>query len=545
MSVGEMTDLPRRMTRGLGDGRHAGVFVPLFSLASTRSWGIGEWPDVAPMAGWLQAAGQDLLQVLPLCEMTSGQCSPYSALSAMALDPIFIGLADLEDFRGAGGEAALTAAERAELARLRATPLVDYDGVRRLKTSALRLAFRRFLDAEWRPGSGRRAELESYIDAQAWWLEDFALFRVLHDRHGESPWTAWPDELRSREPAALARARAALGEEILFVQYLQWTSDVQWRRAREDAWPVALIGDMPFTVSWDSADVWAHQVSFDLTATVGAPPDAFSAAGQDWGLPPYRWEALRALGYEWLRQRARRSADLYDGCRIDHVVGFYRTYVRPRDGRPPRFVPATEPEQLSLGEEVLGALGASGLRIVAEDLGTIPDFVRVSLARLRIPGYRVLRWERAWKTPGQPFLDPVSYPAVSLATSGTHDVESQADWWDGLSRDERAKVGLIPALRGVPEQVLQAGYTAEIRDALLRALYQSGSDLVIVPIQDVFGWRDQINRPGTLSDANWTYRLPWPSDQLGVQPVALERAHTLRRWTERAGRAVAASSVSA
>jgi 4-alpha-glucanotransferase len=524
------------MMRPLEGGRHAGVVVPLFSMPSTRSWGIGEIPDVVPMADWLRPAGQDLLQLLPLCEMTPGGNSPYSALSSMALDPIFIGLAELEDFAAIGGEESLGDDERALLTRVRALPSVDYHTVRRLKMPALLAAFQRFRDAEWRPGSARRRELEAYVEQQAWWLDDFALFRALHARHAGLPWTSWPEHLGARSPEALARARKDLAEEILFIQYLQWILETQWRRARERAGAVTMIGDLSFTVGLDSADVWANRDSFDLTVTVGTPPDAFSAVGQNWGLPAYRWDALQALDFGWLRQRARRHADLYDLCRIDHVVGFYRTYVRPVDGRPPHFAPADPAEQLALGEQILRLFTSEGLRIIAEDLGTVPDFVRASLARHGIPGYRVLRWEREWETDGEPFLDPRSYPPASVATSGTHDVACLAGWWESLSRPDRQQLCRIPALRHLAGGLSRSRYTAALRDALLRTLFASGSDFVILPIQDVFGWSEQINRPGTVDETNWTYRLPWPSDRLGIEPEAVERAHALRRWTQQCGR---------
>ena len=515
-------------------GRHAGILIPLSAIPSTRSWGIGELPDVAWAADWLRAAGLDLLQLLPMGEMTAGQCSPYSALSAMALDPIFISLADLED---SAGEAALGPAERAELARVRIMALVDFETVRRVKTPALLAAYRRFRHSECHRRSGRRRDFETYREAQAWWLADYALFRALHARYSELPWTSWPEELRSRDARALAQARATLAEDILFAQYLQWVLDTQWRRAWERSSPVAMIGDVPFTVSWDSADVWAHQDCFDLTATVGAPPDAFSSTGQDWGLPAYRWEVMRARNYGWLRQRARRTAELYDACRIDHIVGFYRTYVRPQDGRPPYFAPAEIPEQVALGENIVRIFTETVMRVVAEDLGTVPEFVRASLARHGVPGYRVLRWERAWETEGRPYLDPASYPPLSVATSGTHDVESLADWWDALPVEERRQVCLIPALENLPEALVRSAYCPEIRDALLHALFASGSDLLVLPIQDVFGWRGQINRPGVASEENWTYRLPWPSDRLGTEPEAVNRAQVLREWSEGSGRA--------
>ena len=136
----------------------------------------------------------------------------------------------------------------------------------------------------------------------------------------------------------------------------------QWRQAREQAHGVALFGDLPFMVDGDSADVWARQDQFRLDVSLGAPPDAFSATGQDWGMPVYRWDVIARDDFRWLRERARRSADLFDGYRVDHLVGFYRTYGRPRDGGEPFFTPADEPEQVALGERVLAVFREAGAR---------------------------------------------------------------------------------------------------------------------------------------------------------------------------------------
>ena len=164
---------------------------------------------------------------------------------------------------------------------------------------------------------------------------------------------------------------------------------------------VALFGDLPFMVSGDSADVWARQDEFRLDASVGVPPDAFSETGQDWGLPVYRWDVLAERDFDWLRDRARRNADLYDGYRVDHLVGFYRTYFRPhRRRRAAVHAAPTKPRSTMLGERVLAVFREPGAEIIAEDLGVVPDFVRESLARLGVPGYKVFRWERQWKRRG-------------------------------------------------------------------------------------------------------------------------------------------------
>src|SRR5688572_30120329 len=273
------------MNRPLSGSRRAGILVPLFSIPSSRSWGIGEIGDIERMAAWLERGGQRVLQLLPINEMPPGETSPYSALSAMAVDPQFITLAGLEDFDAIGGEPALEPALRARLDAVRIAPQIDYAAVRSLKQTVLRRTFAQFRDTELAAGTRRASAFRIYLEEQAWWLDDYALFRALHARLGERAWTEWPESLRNRDALALDAARDELAADILFRQYLQWIAGDQWGTARDRAGSVALFGDLPFMVSGDSADVWARQDEFRLDASVGVPPDAFSETGQDWGLP--------------------------------------------------------------------------------------------------------------------------------------------------------------------------------------------------------------------------------------------------------------------
>jgi len=523
------------MSSRFASGRHAGVLVPLFSIPSTASWGIGEIGDIPTFASWLASAGQDLVQFLPVNEMAAGQHSPYSAMSAMAIDPIYISVHALEDFQAVGGEQALSREARDALGAARAATTIDYERVRFVKREALRAAFARFVDGEWRRQTPRAAALAAFIERERWWLDDYALYRALHARHEDRWWGEWADGLPRRDPDALERARALNAREILFRQYLQWVADGQWQAARAATGGVGYCGDLPFMVSGDSADIWARQGEFDLDASVGTPPDAFAEDGQNWGLPVPRWDVMDASGFAWLRARARRMADLYDGYRVDHLVGFYRTYVRPNDGEP-YFMPAEEPRQLALGEHLLGLFAEPGARIIAEDLGTVPDFVRESLARIDVPGYKVFRWEREWHEDGRPFRDPAAYPAASVATTGTHDTEPLAVWWTEASEDERRRAGAVPALAARGVDWATVPFSPEVRDAILETLVASGSDILLLPLQDVFGWPDRVNLPGTTGDDNWTWRLPWLVDQLDAQPEARERAQTLARMCRGAGR---------
>ena len=313
--------------------RRAGLLIPLFACPSSSSWGIGEIGDLPAITAWLAGAGLHVLQLLPINEMAPGQQSPYSAISAMAIDPLFISLRAVPEFGALGGEQALGAGEQQVLETVRRAPRIEYADIRRLKQSALRNAFARFHEAEWCRDTERARRFKGFLSEQAWWIEDYAVFRAIHAHEGEKRWMEWPEALQRREPAAIDRARRELSREVMFQQYLQWLADTQWKDARADLHGVQLFGDLPFMVDGDSADVWARQDQFRLDASVGVPPDAFSATGQDWGMPVYRWDVIGAQDFRWLRERARRSADLYDGYRIDHLVGFYRTYARPQRRR--------------------------------------------------------------------------------------------------------------------------------------------------------------------------------------------------------------------
>jgi 4-alpha-glucanotransferase len=285
------------------------------------------------------------------------------------------------------------------------------------------------------------------------------------------------------------------------------------------------MGDLPFLVGGDSADIWARAQAFHLDLRAGVPPDAFSDDGQDWGLPVFRWDAIAAGDYHWMRERARHNAELYDMFRVDHVVGLYRTFYRPDAGPrngPGRFTPSDEPSQIRLGETVLGILDGGARRVIAEDLGTVPDFVRASLGRLGVPGYRVLRWEQDDGV----FRDPAAYPALSVATTGTHDTESVADWYEALGAAEREAFLALPCMAGLRPRV-PATFDHEVRDAVLGCAYKSGSELVLLPFQDALGARERVNVPGTVNDDNWTYRMPMDLEELEARKDDVRRLAAL------------------
>lgn len=517
--------------------RHAGVLVPLFSAVSSRSWGMGELPDLVPFAAWLASAGFDRLMILPIGMVAAGDTSPYSAISAMAIDPNYIALDDVPDFVHAGGVDALSDEARANLEAARGARTVQYAAIRRAKDEALSIAFDRFLHEEWSELTTRASELAAYIARERWWLDDFALYRGIAHTTGCGSWLDWPAPFRDRDPHALEEVRRAVWRPILKAQYLQWTAEAQWQRARAGAHAcgVTVFGDLPFMVSVAGPDVWLRPHELMLDVSLGVPPDQFSEFGQDWGLPTYRWDRIAESDYAWIRLRARRMAALYDGYRVDHLVGWYRTFGRPATGDP-FFNPFDEQTQTRQGETILGILRETGALIIAEDLGLVPDFVRASLARIGVPGCRVLRWERDWHASGHPFLDPRQYPASSAAMTGTHDTVTQAGWWAQAPADDRDALATIVLATGAGTIDPLAPWSPDVRDAILTVMYQSGADDLFLPIQDIFGWFDRINTPATVGDHNWTWRLPWFVDGLNDIEAARHVAGICHRLAADHGR---------
>ncbi len=494
--------------------------LPLSSVRGPRG-DPGSYADAGAVAKWLLSTACTMWQLLPLNEVSPGQDSPYAASSSCALEPVYIDVSHL----------ALTDAEKAALEAARASDRVDFVACRSVKRSALSREFARFRERELGRGSESDRELKRFREEHREWIEEWALYRALHDIRQKS-WRDWEPELRDRNPAALDRARSELRAAIDELVYVQWIADEQWRRGRRQAngQGVRVLGDLPFMVAEDSADVWSLQRFFRFDATVGVPPDAYSADGQDWGLPVPRWEEMRAQGDPWLHLRAERAAQLYDAFRVDHVVGLYRTYARPLDKSAPYFVPAEEPRQREQGERILELLSEKA-EVLAEDLGTVPDFVRQSLAAQEFPGTKVLRWENDRGVP----RDVTRFSRISVAVTGTHDTESLWTWWEALPKWEREQQLTQPPLQRLrgPDQ---NRFTPATRSALLELAYSASSDGLLTPITDALGWRDRLNTPGTVGTHNWTFRLPWTVTELWNAPETVAMSRELAHLAERYSR---------
>ncbi|SRR5579875_1574751 len=510
--------------------RAAAILLPLFSLWTENDLGRGDIGALRPFARWILKMGHRMLQLLPLSETAAGENSPYSALSVFSIDPLYVSVDELVGVPHEEIERART--------RVRGRRTIARAELRALKLPLLRAAFAHFYQ---HAGAAERSAFEKFVAENRHWLEDYALFRALKDRFDWAGWQHWPADIRDFERAPIAAARRELQSAMTMYSYWQYLAHEQWRNARAElaAWGIGLIGDLAFLPATDSADVWSNQHLFILDRQVGAPPDAFSASGQRWGLPMPNWPRMRSDDLRWWRERARKSAQLYDAVRIDHVVGFYRTYSFSSDpDEPGEFFPQSEAAQREQGEAFFMMLNqeiGEG-RIIGEDLGTVPPWVRLSLTALGVLGLKVFRWEKKdWHTPRERFIPPAEFPELSVAVTSTHDTETLAQWWRESAPAERLQLASamkFPASLDIASPTLKT----DLLDAILGQLYASPSRLVLAPIQDLFGWEERINVPGSVDDRNWTYRLPQPVERLAADRAIEERTRKLFEMARQARR---------
>jgi 4-alpha-glucanotransferase len=457
---------------------------------------------------WLVTAGQRLWQILPLGGIGPGN-SPYMSSSAFAGNVLLI---DLHELHTRGWLAATDLEPSATFRPHR----LDFASVVPWRMERLHLAAARFAsDAS----AADRADLRDFCAEQSAWLDDYALFMALADAGGWQLWCEWPLPLVRREPAALATARAQHAPAITFWQFCQWCFFRQWRALRRYAHErgIRIVGDAPIFVAYQSADVWARQELFELDTSgrpqvvAGVPPDYFSATGQRWGNPLYRWEAHRQEAYAWWVERVRRTFDLVDIVRIDHFRGFAAYWE----------IPASEPTAVvgrwmpgpgaALFEAIEAALG--DLPIIAEDLGVITPEVDALRRQFRLPGMRVLQF--AFGGGNDNTYLPHNYDANTVVYGGTHDNNTSVGWWADASEAERAHVRDYLGIDG-----------HAIAWDLIRAASASVADTVIHPLQDVLelGADCRMNLPGK-GEGYWEWRFTW--DQ--VRP---EHAQRLRKLGE-------------
>ncbi|MEU8627810.1 4-alpha-glucanotransferase [Streptomyces sp. NPDC048669] len=521
--------------------RGHGFLVQLYSLLSARSWGMGDLGDLADLASWSgRCLGAGFVQVNPLHAAVLGSPtdpSPYRPSSRRFPDPVHLRVESVPEYGHAPDRAALDDLRRraAELSDgvLNKGALIDRDAVWELKRQALAV----LVDVPLTPG--RRAAYCDFLAEQGQALEDHALWCALAEVHG-SDWHTWPAGLHDPRSRETARARGELLDRVDFHCRLAWLTDTQLadaqRAARDAGMAVGIVHDLAVGVHPGGADTWAQQDAFAHGMSVGAPPDAFNARGQDWGLPPWRPDALAASGYAPFRGLLRGILGRAGALRIDHVMGLFRLWWVP-EGRPP-----TEGTYVSQDAEAMLAVlvleaHRAGAAVVGEDLGTVEPGVREALARRGVLGTSVLWFERDWSGTGRP-LAPEEWREGCLATATTHDLPSTAARLTGDHVTLRHRLGLLT--RPLDQERTEDGAgTAEWLGLLSRLglLPEGGGDeeaavravhrfllrtparLAGVWLPDTIGDRRPQNLPGTWDEyPNW--RLPI-ADAEG-RPVTLE-----------------------
>lgn len=489
--------------------RRSGILMHISSLPGPG--GIGSLGKEAyAFADFLKASGMAVWQVLPLGPTGYGE-SPYQSSSVFAGNPMLISCAALR-------EAGLVAYDDGEEFTPDDPERVDYPAVRESKEKLLRRCFAQ--------SEGKLQKELAAFRRENPWVEDFALFTALKARYGGVMWTKWPDrEVRRRQPAALERCRRELDGEIRYHLFCQYLFFRQWFALKRycNGLGIRLFGDMPIYVAEDSADTWTRPEVFQLDGegvpkrVAGVPPDFFSADGQLWGNPLYRWFSLRLHGYGWWVERMAAMAKMYDIVRIDHFIGFANYYSVPQGAPNAR----TGKWIIGPGKSLFRTLKKKipGLNIVAEDLGCVNDRVRRLLTAVGYPGMRVLSFGFGGGE-DNPHL-PANYVTNSVVYTGTHDNDTVRGWID--TADDAA---LAQA-----RQLLGFDKPEDGPAAFVRAVLASRADTAMIPMQDVLGlggWA-RMNRPGTIGN-NWLWRMaPGAATPELAQRLRRENEATNRR----------------
>jgi 4-alpha-glucanotransferase len=568
--------------------RIAGVLVPLFALRGQNDLGIGDIAALREFIDWIAGVEFKLVQLLPINE-TGSDNSPYNAISAMAIEPTTLHLApeSLEDLTNEDFANAMAGVEQWDLRKSG----VQYHRVKHLKSALLSIAFWRF--DQRRADDPRKRAFQEFCETQESWLSDYTLFRWLMDANtAREKWDRWPPEYATRE-STLAwietqdeAVRDAIAKRRARYSYIQWIAHEQWQdvRAFAEQRGVALMGDIPYGVSYYSADVFARPDEFMLDWFGGAPPephfkeDAFTQKwGQNWGIPLYRWDRMRANNFEWWRQRVRAVRRIFHLFRIDHVQGFYRIYAFPwrpqrnkeflpldhnqmlkkTEGRAPHFVPCDDetPENCEVnkrdGEEYLRVVleEACANRVVGEDLGVVPRYVRPSLRAFGIAGFKIPQWE----TSGGEITPGDKYERLSVATYATHDHKPLRALWEEAferqtttseqSRSELEKIaffaGLSPKIDPLQLRSAMASkldFEKDFYPPIMEALFKSNAWIAIVMITDLLARKYRFNVPGTKAKWNWTRRMQRSVAQLRASRKERNRMQLIRELLEKAGR---------
>jgi 4-alpha-glucanotransferase len=409
----------------IGVKKRAGVAVPLFSLYSRNSTGIGEIPDLRHLIDWCVSVNMSIIQLLPLNDMGYDN-APYNAASTFALDPAYLSFSRLR-YRGRNifREDVKALKEKFPAGKGR----VNY----KIKEEKLKLLWKIYRGIDY----SRSLKFKRFREANAYWLRDYALYKVIKEAVDNRSWEEWDESLKNADEKAKENISKKYKERVLFHYWLQWQLYEQFRAVKQyaESKKFFLMGDLPFLVSRDSADVWANQNYFKLKLVSGAPPDMYFANGQRWGMPPYSWNSIAKEGFTYIKERLKYAENFYDMFRIDHFVGLFRVWTIPVDAPPGQaglsgsFDPSEEFLWEEHGKKILSVMSEATVMLpCAEDLGTVPECSNRVLEEFGVPGIDVQRWTKTYSD-GFEFIKPEKYRMNSIAVVSTHDSSLLSGWW--------------------------------------------------------------------------------------------------------------------
>ncbi len=507
-----------------GDGRRLwAIAVQLYAVRSHRNWGHGDFADLAQLIAIAAARGASAIGLNPLHALfvdRADDASPYAPNSRLYLNPLYIDVEAIEEFPGMAA-----AGLEAELAALRAGDMIDYAGVARAKLAGLQAAYERF-----RAGASdkRRADFLAFREQEGDTLLRFACFQCLRRHYAPQPWWEWPAPWRHPARGDLQAFRETHDQSCEFHEFVQWIADRQLRACQDAAHalglPIGLYMDLAVGVDASGADAWIQQQAMLADVSVGAPPDEFNPHGQDWGLAPFNPQALPADDFAVMRRLMAAVMRHCGAIRLDHVLGLKRLFMIPRglnDGGTYVRMPFDGLLRV-IGEE------SRNFRtiVIGEDLGTVPEHFRDTLAQWGLWGLRVMLFERG---DGGGFKPPGSYPAEALATFNTHDMPSFRGWLEGYDIQVRRAIGFDPGEsddeRARSREALRAAlaqwapdYAPDDIAAVAAFLGATPSRLAVIALDDILGEREQINIPGTTDQhPNWRRKLPVALEDLETQ----------------------------
>ncbi len=467
--------------------RKSGVLLPVSSIPS--KYGIGTFSKQAyEFIDLLERAGQSYWQILPLGPTGYGD-SPYQSFSTFAGNPYYIDLEELIK------EGYLTKADCDKYDFGDNEEYIDYEKIYLSRFKVLKTAYKNSKIESSK-------EFQKYIQDNSYWLNDYALYMAVKNSFGGRSFSEWDEDIKLRKPAAMKKYREKYADEITFYQFQQYLFAKQWFALKEYAnkKKIQIIGDIPIYVAFDSADTWANPELFQLddtltpVAVAGCPPDSFSATGQLWGNPLYRWDYHAETGYEWWMKRIAYCYELYDVVRIDHFRGFDEYYSIPYGDPTAEFGHWEKGPGYDIFKTMKVKLGSKA--VIAEDLGFLTDSVIKLVKKTGYPGMKILQF--AFDPREESDYLPHNYIANSIVYTGTHDNDTTLGWYDSLSRRDRA----------FAKRYLNIRSNKDIQWAFIRAAMASVSDTCVIPMQDYLGLAGEarINVPSTLG-TNWKWRM--------------------------------------